>query len=76
MDELPADTAVVGLAGAITGDAMANAGEAAEFLDVDVDRLARMLAFISAAKSTRRVCCSGGLTANNLETDVMNNGSI
>ncbi len=38
--ELPADAASVAVAGAVAGDAMARAVEAAELLDVDVDELA------------------------------------
>ena len=48
VDELPADAAAVGLAGAIAGDAMADAFEAAEFLDVDVDHVARLVALVAA----------------------------
>ena len=48
VDELPADAAALALAGAIAGDAMADALEAAELLDVDVDQLAGMLALVAA----------------------------
>jgi len=40
VDELPADAAGVALALAVAGDAMADALEAAELLDVDMDQLA------------------------------------
>ncbi|KQT70250.1 hypothetical protein ASG51_14460 [Methylobacterium sp. Leaf465] len=44
---LPADPAALALAGALAGDAMAGALEAAELLDVDVDQLAGPLAFVA-----------------------------
>lgn len=51
MDELPtqalADAAPVALSGAIAGDAMADALDAAELLDVDVDEFAGMLALVA-----------------------------
>ena len=43
----PAGAALVALAGAITGDAVADAVDAAEFLDVDVDEFAGFLALIA-----------------------------
>src|SRR5260370_28514388 len=48
MDELPADTAAVALALAVTGDAVADLIEFAELFDVDVDHLARPLALVAA----------------------------
>ena len=54
VDELPADAAAsCALAGAIAGDAMADALEAAELLDVDVDHLAGMLALVAAHRFGR-----------------------
>jgi hypothetical protein len=44
----PASAALVALPGAIAGDAMADAVDAAEFLDIEVDELARFLTFISS----------------------------
>src|SRR5438034_7227260 len=46
MDELPAGAAGLALL-RITGDAMADLAEAAELLDVDVDHLAGVLAFVA-----------------------------
>jgi hypothetical protein len=58
MDELPtqplAAAATVALAAAIAGDTMADAIDAAELFDVDVDQLARGLALI-AAKGLHRI---------------------
>src|SRR5579863_5290848 len=52
MDKLPtqplAAAATVALAAAIAGDAMADTIDAAKLFDVDVDQLARVLAFIAA----------------------------
>ena len=48
MNELPAHAATVGLAGAIAGDAVANPFKSPELLDVDVDHVAGMLAFVAA----------------------------
>jgi hypothetical protein len=45
---LPADAAARTLAGAIAGDAVADAREATELLDVDVDQLARLGALVAA----------------------------
>ena len=53
MDELPADAAAVALAGAVAGDAVADALEAAELLDVDVDQLAGLLALVAAHRLGR-----------------------
>lgn len=57
MDELPTCAAftgspVIALAGAIAGDAMADAVETAKLLDIDVDHVARLVTLIS----TRRLC--------------------
>src|SRR5258708_16325999 len=54
MDELPADTAAVALALAVTGDAVADLVEFAELFDVDVDHLAGLLALVTAG-GVRRV---------------------
>ena len=51
MDELPADAAAVALAGAIAGDAMANAVEVAELFDVDMDHLAGCFALVADASA-------------------------
>ena len=48
VDELPADAAAVALAGAVAGDVVADALETAELFNVDVNDLARLLAFIAA----------------------------
>lgn len=48
MYELQADATTVGPAGAVTGDAVADAIEPAELLDTDVDELAGMLALVAA----------------------------
>src|SRR5713101_1273823 len=53
MDELPADAAAVALAGAVAGDAVADAVEASELLDVDVDHLAGVLALVAADRLDR-----------------------
>src|SRR6266478_5437487 len=53
MNELPADAAAVALAGAVAGDAVADAVEASELLDVDVDHLAGVLALIAADRLDR-----------------------
>ena len=50
MDELPADAALVALTGAVAGDAVADAVDPAELLDVDVDRFARMSTSIAAGR--------------------------
>lgn len=44
---LPADAAARTLSGAVAGDAMPDALEAAEFLDVDVDQFARLVALVA-----------------------------
>ena len=46
---LPAGALTAAMAGAPAGDAMADAIEAAELLDVDVDDLARLLALVAWA---------------------------
>src|SRR6266851_1358594 len=53
MDEYPADAAAVALAGAVAGDAMADAVEASELLDVDEDHLAGVLALVAADRLDR-----------------------
>jgi hypothetical protein len=44
---LPAGAALIALAGAVAGDAVADAVDPAELLDVNVDQLARMLALVA-----------------------------
>jgi hypothetical protein len=53
MQILPADAAARALPGAVAGDAMAHAFEAAELLDVDVDQLARLVALVSLDRHRR-----------------------
>src|SRR5205814_3646566 len=57
MDELPAEpfatAAPVALAAAIASDAVADAVDPAELLDIDVDQLARVLALIAAHRIGR-----------------------
>ena len=57
MDELPAEpfaaAAAIALAAAVAGDAMADAVNAAELFDVDVDQLAGVLALITAHRFGR-----------------------
>lgn len=53
MNVLPADTAIVALAGAIASDAVPDTFDPAELFDVDVDELAGMLAFIAADRFRR-----------------------
>jgi hypothetical protein len=57
VDELPAEplaaAAAVALAAAITGDAMADAVDAAKLFDVDVDQFARVLALVAAHRLGR-----------------------
>src|SRR5512134_754895 len=48
MHELPADAACPALTGSIAGDAVPDPVEAAQLLDVDVDELARVLAFVAS----------------------------
>ena len=47
VDEFPALVAAGSMTGAIAGDAVTDLGEAAQFLDVDVDQLAGLVAFIA-----------------------------
>ncbi len=47
MDELPAGASAVALSPAVAGDAMADLVETAQRFDVDVDRLARLLALVA-----------------------------
>jgi hypothetical protein len=47
VDELPADAAGPALPGSLAGDAVADALETAELLDVDVDQLAGVLALVA-----------------------------
>src|ERR1700730_14354942 len=53
MQILPADPAAVALAGTVAGDAVTSALEAAELLDVDVDDLAGVFAFIATDRLGR-----------------------
>src|SRR3954471_15505856 len=48
VDELPSDAPTLALTGAIAGDAMADAIEAAKLFDIDVDQFAGMLALVAA----------------------------
>src|SRR5215213_2897652 len=48
VDELPPDAPALALTGSIAGDAMADAVEAAELFDIDVDQFAGMRAFVAA----------------------------
>ena len=57
VDVLPTDAPAVALAPAITGDAMADAVEPAEFFDVDVDQLAGLLALVTAHRLRRFQRC-------------------
>jgi hypothetical protein len=60
MDKLPAEPfapcSPIALSSAIAGDAVANAIDPAELLDVDVDHLARMLALVAASRFARLQC--------------------
>src|SRR5947209_1773387 len=60
MDKLPAEPFAPGtsiaLPSALTGDAMADAVDPAELLDVDVDHLTRMLALVAARRFARLQC--------------------
>jgi hypothetical protein len=47
MHELPSDAPAVALAFAAAGDAMANTFKSSEFLDIDMDKFAGMLALIA-----------------------------
>ena len=53
MHVFPADAALVALAGSIAGDAMADAVDAAELLDVDMDELAGCGALIADHRRAR-----------------------
>jgi hypothetical protein len=53
VDELPADTAAVALAGSIAGDAVADLVEATELFDIDMDNLAGDGALITAHRLGR-----------------------
>jgi len=53
MDIFPADAAAVALAGAIAGDAVADALEATELFGVEMDHLARFLAFVAVHRRGR-----------------------
>src|SRR5215216_2710691 len=48
VDELPSDAPALALTGSIAGDAMADAVEAAELFDIDVDQFAGMFALVAA----------------------------
>src|SRR3954467_1805908 len=48
VDELPPDAPALALTGSIAGDAMADAVEAAELFDIDVDQFAGMRTFVAA----------------------------
>src|SRR3954471_21966692 len=48
VDELPPDAPALALTGSIAGDAMADAVEAAELFDIDVDQVAGMFALVAA----------------------------
>ena len=48
VDKLPADATRLALSATVAGDAMADAVEAAELLDVDVDQLAGRLPLVAA----------------------------
>jgi hypothetical protein len=52
MHELPADTTPIAPAGAIAGDAMADAVDAAELLDVNMDEFAGTVALIADDRRT------------------------
>jgi hypothetical protein len=53
VNELPADAPIVALSDAIARDAVADPVEASELFDVDVDHLARVIAFIPAHRLSR-----------------------
>jgi hypothetical protein len=53
MDELPANAAAVALASSVASEAMADLIELSEFLDVDVDHLARPFALVAAHRLGR-----------------------
>src|SRR4051794_25099129 len=48
VDELPSDAPALALTGSVAGDAMADAVEAAELFDIDVDQVAGMLTLVAA----------------------------
>src|SRR3954465_12382767 len=48
VDELPSDAPALALTGSVAGDAMADAVEAAELFDIDVDQFAGMFALVAA----------------------------
>src|SRR3982751_454702 len=48
VDELPSDAPALALTGSVAGDAMADAVEAAELFDIDVDQFAGMLTLVAA----------------------------
>src|SRR5262249_54082499 len=60
MDELPAEPfapcSPIALPSAIAGDAVADAIDPAELLDVDVDHLARVLRLVAARRFARLQC--------------------
>src|SRR5215471_3230828 len=56
MDILPTDAAAVALAGAIAGDAVADAVEAAELFDIDVEQFAEPLTLVAADGFGRFEC--------------------
>src|SRR5690606_24103338 len=58
VDELPADASAIGLAGAITGDAVTDPLKSSELLDIDMDHLAGTIAFV-AADGDRQSVASG-----------------
>src|SRR3954447_15998113 len=53
VDELPSEAPAFALTGSIAGDAMADAVEAAELFDIDVDQFARMLTLVAANRRGR-----------------------
>jgi hypothetical protein len=76
MDELPADAAAVGLAGAVAGDAMADPVETPEFLDVHVDHLARFLALVAAHRLGRFSRWRRSLTISSVSVAAVSISSI
>src|SRR4051812_15423713 len=54
MHILPADPALIALTGAVASDAMADAIDAAELLDVDMDQFARRVALIADGRRPGR----------------------
>src|SRR3954469_3791876 len=53
VDELPSDAPALALTGSVAGDAMADAVEAAELFDIDVDQFAGMLTLVAAHRRGR-----------------------